>query len=322
MFNDKEHVFHIFPKENTSDIIWHLHTFYFKPKTDDGDIKITNRDKSLGFLIDGIKIQKADIQPSSEIESTVHVHTVGLHRWSSIHASWNFEDSESPISEYMWAIAYSSGLNIDQTPPVIEKIHDGAGLQPYGNELQPFTKTVNLKSASATLDESIISQKTVYATVRCHNNAGSYSSSTSDGVTISDIPPSSDHAAIIVIPQSLTEYSPGYFHQQDKQSVRIKWSGFTDQFNIMSLLYSLKAKNVLKNSILDINKQVSYFVMNGLDLPDAVYTTNVVAINSMYIRSSRLTTNVTVQSSAPTVVGMYKKMSPNILYVDIDTHVY
>lgn len=63
----------------------------------------------------------------------------------------------------------------------------------------------------------------------------------------------------------------------------------------------------LKNSILDINKQVSYFVMNGLDLPDAVYTTNVVAINSMYIRSSRLTTNVTVQSSAPTVVGMYKK---------------
>lgn len=104
MFNDKEHVFHIFPKENKSDISWHLHTFYFKPKTDDGDIKITNRDKNLGFLIDCIKIQKADIQPSSEIESTVHVHTVGLHRWSSIHASWNFEDSESPISEYIWAI--------------------------------------------------------------------------------------------------------------------------------------------------------------------------------------------------------------------------
>ncbi|XP_076075242.1 uncharacterized protein LOC143046127 [Mytilus galloprovincialis] len=384
MFNDKEHVFHIFPKENKSDISWHLHTFYFKPKTDDGDIKITNRDKNLGFLIDCIKIQKADIQPSSEIESTVHVHTVGLHRWSSIHASWNFEDSESPISEYIWAIgytkgneemqrfqsvgannfaynynltlphasqvfvtvvaknsaglryaAYSSGLNIDQTPPVIDKIHDGAGvdidgqtsniitanwdasdtesgleycewsigLQPYGNELQPFTKTVNLKSASATLDESIISQKTVYATVRCHNNAGSYSSSTSDGVTISNIPPSSDHAAITVIPQSLTEYSPGYFHQQDKQSVRIKWSGFTDQFNIMSFVVQFEGEKMyLKNSILDINKQVSYFVMNGLDLPDAVYTTNVVAINSMYIRSSRLTTNVTVQSSAPTVV--------------------
>ncbi|CAC5375361.1 unnamed protein product [Mytilus coruscus] len=375
MFSDKEHVFQIFPKENKSGIIWHLHTFYFKPDTEDSDIRITNRDKNLGFLIDGIKIQKIDIQPTSKIDRIVHVHTVGLHRWSSIHASWNFEDAESPISEYMWAIgytkgneemqrfqivgtnnfaynynlalphasqvfvtviaknaaglrsaAYSSGLNIDQTPPVIDQIHDGAGvdidgqtsniitanwdatdpesgLQPYGNELQPFTKTVNLKSASATLDEIVISQKTVYVTVRCHNNAGSYSSSTSDGVTISDIPPSSDHAVVTVIPQSLTEYSPGYFHQQDKTSVRIKWSGFTDQFDIMSFVVQFEGEKVyLKNSILDINKQVSYFVMNGLDLPDAVYTANVAAINSMYIRSSMVNTNVTVQSSAPVVV--------------------
>lgn len=63
----------------------------------------------------------------------------------------------------------------------------------------------------------------------------------------------------------------------------------------------------LQNSILDINKQVSYFVMNGLDLPDAVYTIKIVAINSMYIRSSRVTSNVTVQSYVPALVGMYKK---------------
>lgn len=79
-------------------------------------------------------------------------------------------------------------------------------------------------------------------------------------------------------------------------------------YSIFNIQVQFEGEQIyLQNSILDINKQVSYFVMNGLYLPDAVYTINVVAINSMYIRSSRVTSNVTVQSSVPTLVGMYKK---------------
>lgn len=113
------------------------------------------------------------------------------------------------------------------------------GFQPYGNELQSFKKSTELKSATVTVDEDIISQKTVYSTVRCQNNAGLFSTATSDGVTISEIPPSSENAVITIIPQSITEYSSGDNYQQDKTSVRMKWSGFVDQFGIMSFVVSI-----------------------------------------------------------------------------------
>ncbi|CAC5375030.1 unnamed protein product [Mytilus coruscus] len=304
-FGHKEYVFHIFTKENQSDMVWHLHTFYFRPNANSSEVIISNLDRNIGFLVDNVKIQAVEVQSNSASETPVQVHTVGLHRWSSIHASRNFVDFESPISEYIWAFgnargnaeiqhfqsvgvndfgynynitlahssqvhvtvvainaaglqakAYSAGVDIDNTPPVINQVHDGVGEdidgqtsniisanwgvidpesninycewsighQPYGNELQPFTKTTDVKSASISFDEYIISQKTVYTTVRCHNNAGLFSTATSDGVTISDIPPSSDHAVVTIIPQSLNEYSPGGYYQQDKTSVRIKWS--------------------------------------------------------------------------------------------------
>jgi hypothetical protein len=81
-----------------------------------------------------------------------------------------------------------------------------SGIQPYVNELQAFTKTVHFKSASTVFDENIISMKTIYTTVRCHNNAGSYTTATSDGLTISKVPPSSDNAVITILPISKTEY--------------------------------------------------------------------------------------------------------------------
>ncbi|XP_076075248.1 uncharacterized protein LOC143046131 isoform X2 [Mytilus galloprovincialis] len=383
-FGHKEYVFHIFTKENQSEIVWHLHTFYFTPNTNSSDLIISNLNRNIGFLVDNVKVQAVEVHPNSACETPVQVHTVGLHRWSSIHASWNFVDFGSPITEYLWAIgntrgnaemqhfqsvgvnnfgynynitlahssqvhvtvvainaaglqakAYSAGVDIDNTPPVINQVHDGVGvdidgqtsniisanwdvidpesdidycewsigLQPYGNELQPFTKTTDVKSASISFVEYIISQKTVYTTVRCHNKAGLYSTATSDGVTISDIPPSSDHAVITIIPQSLTEYSPGDYYQGDKTSVRIKWSGFADQFGIMSFVVQFDGESIhLKNSILDINKQVSYMVMTGLHLPDTSYTASIAAMNAMYIRSSKIYTNITVNTSTPTVV--------------------
>ena len=60
----------------------------------------------------------------------------------------------------------------------------------------------------------------------------------------------------------------------------------------------------LKNSILDINKAMSYMVMTGLDLSDEAYTASVTAINAMYVRSNKTCTNITTQSSSPTIVGM------------------
>jgi hypothetical protein len=114
-----------------------------------------------------------------------------------------------------------------------------SGIQPYGNELQAFNKTVNLKSASTVFDENIISMKTIYTTVRCHNNVGSYTTATSDGLTISEVPPSSDNAVITILPISKTEYGTSDYHQRDPTKIRMKWSGFTDRFDIMSFVVSI-----------------------------------------------------------------------------------
>lgn len=43
------------------------------------------------------------------------------------HASQVFVTVVAKNAAGLHYAAYSSGLNIDQTPPVIEKIHDGAG---------------------------------------------------------------------------------------------------------------------------------------------------------------------------------------------------
>ena len=58
----------------------------------------------------------------------------------------------------------------------------------------------------------------------------------------------------------------------------------------------------LKNSILDINKVVSYMVMTGLHLSNEAYTASVTAINAMYVRSNKVSSNITVQPS-PNIVG-------------------
>jgi hypothetical protein len=78
--------------------------FYFRPTSDNCNITISNLNRNNGFLLDDIKVQVIETSPENEGGLAVHVNTVILHQWSSIHASWNFVDAESPITEYLWAI--------------------------------------------------------------------------------------------------------------------------------------------------------------------------------------------------------------------------
>jgi hypothetical protein len=78
--------------------------FYFRPTSDNCNITISNLNRNNGFLLDGIKVQVIETSPENEGGLAVHVNTVILYQWSSVHASWNFADAESPITEYLWAI--------------------------------------------------------------------------------------------------------------------------------------------------------------------------------------------------------------------------
>lgn len=51
-------------------------------------------------------------------------------------------------------------------------------------------------------------------------------------------------------------------------------------------------------------------VMTGLDLPASLYTTSVAATGSMYIRSNKVYTNITVNTTNPAVKGTYNFFHP------------
>ena len=67
----------------------------------------------------------------------------------------------------------------------------------------------------------------------------------------------------------------------------------------------------ISNSIININKDVTYISMTGLQLSDDVYTTRVSAVNYMFLRSDAITTNVTVHTPAPLTTGRFVS---NLLY--------
>lgn len=67
----------------------------------------------------------------------------------------------------------------------------------------------------------------------------------------------------------------------------------------------------ISNSLININKDITYISMTGLQLSDDVYTTRVSAVNYMFLRSDAITTNVTVHTPAPLTTGRFVS---NLLY--------
>ncbi|XP_076113981.1 uncharacterized protein LOC143082265 [Mytilus galloprovincialis] len=111
------HVFMVYTKQDKhgsalKELNWHHHTFYFRPSTTTETINLGSMTGNTGILFDDVKIQETILHNHDEANQNgkhIHVHVVALHQWSSIHASWSFVDSESPIVDYMWAIGYTEG---------------------------------------------------------------------------------------------------------------------------------------------------------------------------------------------------------------------
>ena len=110
-FDGNKHLFMLYSKPQRSDnksvkLSWHLHTFVFKPRSDEILIKIGSYDNTVGLAIDNIQLQESFTKDDDarEAEGHIEVHTVFQHDWSSVHASWNFYDGESGVKEYLWAI--------------------------------------------------------------------------------------------------------------------------------------------------------------------------------------------------------------------------
>lgn len=101
------------------------------------------------------------------------------------------------------------------------------GHQPQGIELQSFIRISEGKGYQD-FDYSLLENKTIYSSIRCHNKAGLTSTKSSNGVKISNRPPSVRHATVEVVPLSVTEYAGRDHFQSMTSNLRIQWSGFED----------------------------------------------------------------------------------------------
>ena len=95
---------------------------------------------------------------------------------------------------------------------------------------------------------SVLEGYTVYTTLTCENNAGLTSMKSSNGVRISNQPPSITAVEVEVLPLSNTEYIPSEKYQGVTDSMRIKWSGFTDSIGVETYQVSLHGYDKLFNS--------------------------------------------------------------------------
>lgn len=111
--NNDQHIFTLYDKpyrsdieDGLSDITWHKHTFYFYCSDSITTITIGTLVESAGLAIDNVSVQNLAVTAAHEATEDGHVqiHTVFVHDWSSIHASWSYFDPESSIKEYLWAI--------------------------------------------------------------------------------------------------------------------------------------------------------------------------------------------------------------------------
>lgn len=105
------------------------------------------------------------------------------------------------------------------------------GYQPGGNDLLPYT-VVTTATVYKEFPYSVLSGYTIYTTLTCENHAGLSSVMSSDGVKISNQPPSVAAAVVETLPMSITEYYPRDSYQGVTDNIRLKWTGFVDNIGV------------------------------------------------------------------------------------------
>lgn len=105
--NSSKHVILMHKKSRIGNDTWQRH--YIRLQLPKGMIiiRFSTAKQFLSFGLDMVSLKRIvheDYLETSTHEGHLYAFSVFSHDWSSIHASWNFEDPESGIAEYMWGI--------------------------------------------------------------------------------------------------------------------------------------------------------------------------------------------------------------------------
>ncbi|XP_046570938.1 uncharacterized threonine-rich GPI-anchored glycoprotein PJ4664.02-like [Haliotis rubra] len=91
-------------------IMWNTHTLSFIAREESAQLTIGTKSRSMVMAVDHVTLQSITYSGHDgtvDTEKHVEVNAVFLPDWSSLHVSWHFTDSESPITMYQWAVGES-----------------------------------------------------------------------------------------------------------------------------------------------------------------------------------------------------------------------
>ncbi|XP_076085327.1 uncharacterized protein LOC143056126 [Mytilus galloprovincialis] len=197
---------------------------------------------------------------------------------NEVRANWAVADPESGILLCKWAIGY----------------------QPGGNDLLPYT-VVTTTTAYKEFPYSLLTGHTIYTTLTCENHAGLSSVMSSDGVKISDQPPSVAAAVVENLPLSMTEYNPRDSYQGVIDNFRLKWTGFDDNIGVerYEVIYNNGGTSELM-FFADV-QDVLYAHFTKMSIKEGSNNISVQAINKLFKPSSKVTSYSTIDISSPKV---------------------
>ncbi|XP_064635756.1 uncharacterized protein LOC135492940 [Lineus longissimus] len=156
-------------------LIWQEHTYYFHATGSSEDIRISTIGYRNGMALDMVSVELMSIgdrtphpiaNPWSALQTPIHVHTVLISDWTSVHAAWDFIDVESPIVDYTWAVGTVRG----------------------GTQLQGYKSTGRINFGE-NVDLRLDHNSYVYVTVVATNAAGLHTMVYSDAILVDLKPP-------------------------------------------------------------------------------------------------------------------------------------
>ncbi|CAC5386462.1 unnamed protein product [Mytilus coruscus] len=193
-------------------------------------------------------------------------------------ANWAVEDPESGILLCQWAIGY----------------------QPGGNDLQPYTE-VTSTTAYKEFPYSVLTGFTIYTTLTCENKAGLSSVMSSNGVKISNLPPTSTSAVVQTLPLSLTEYNPRDSYQGVADNIRLKWTGFDDDIGVERYKVFYQDDGTSELMFFADVQDVNFAHFTKMSLTEGSHNFSIQAINKLFKRSNKATSYSIIDVSSPTV---------------------
>ncbi|GFO45401.1 hypothetical protein PoB_007190600 [Plakobranchus ocellatus] len=156
------HAFHLDPNrcegrceiETENSILWNTLTFYHTTVSNSLIVVIGTRfsTSDMRMALDDVSVRRVYYSQQfvgQPIASSTETRAMFLPHWSSINAVWHFEDSESTIVDYMWAV----------------------GTVPGGTQLQNFVSVGKLNHGVAA-NLALTHNATVHVTVVATNQAG------------------------------------------------------------------------------------------------------------------------------------------------------